>query len=101
MKLKPETVGFVRGGDLYLEPPAKWRSWQRDVWTCCGAGERRSGIWQCRTCHSTTLFAGGAPNFCPRCRSRRLVRISDAMTARNATLIVADELHSLDRNPAQ
>lgn len=29
MKLKPETTGFVRGGALYLEPPAKWRSWQR------------------------------------------------------------------------
>lgn len=35
MNLKPETVGFVRGGALYLEPPHKWRSWQRDVWTCC------------------------------------------------------------------
>jgi hypothetical protein len=37
MILKPETVGFVRGGMLFLEPPWRWRGWQRDVWTCCGA----------------------------------------------------------------
>lgn len=35
MILKHETVGFVRGGALYLEPPQNWRKWQRDVWTCC------------------------------------------------------------------
>lgn len=35
MRLKPETVGFVRAGMLFLEPPHKWRSWQRDVWMCC------------------------------------------------------------------
>jgi hypothetical protein len=36
VKIKPETVGFVRGGMLFLEPPARWRVWQRDIWTCCG-----------------------------------------------------------------
>jgi hypothetical protein len=35
MKLKPETVGFIRGGMLFLEPPWRWRVWQRDVWQCC------------------------------------------------------------------
>lgn len=36
MKLRPFTVGFVSGGMLFLEPPHRWRVWQRDVWTCCG-----------------------------------------------------------------
>jgi hypothetical protein len=36
MKLKPETVAFIRGGMLFLEQPWRWRVWQRDVWTCCG-----------------------------------------------------------------
>lgn len=36
MKLKAETVGFVRCGMLFLEPPWRWRVWQRDVWACCG-----------------------------------------------------------------
>ena len=35
MMLKPETVGFVRGGMLFLEPPERWRAWQRNVWSCC------------------------------------------------------------------
>ncbi|WP_440640241.1 hypothetical protein ACSHT2_02540 [Bradyrhizobium sp. PUT101] len=35
MQLKPETTGFVRGGMLFLEPPARWRAWQRDIWSCC------------------------------------------------------------------
>jgi hypothetical protein len=36
VKLKPETVGFIRGGMLFLEHPVRWRVWQRDIWTCCG-----------------------------------------------------------------
>jgi hypothetical protein len=35
MKLKPETVGFIRGGMLFLEPPDRWWTWQRDIWSCC------------------------------------------------------------------
>jgi hypothetical protein len=35
MNLKSETVGFVRGGMLFLEPPHRWCVWQRDVWECC------------------------------------------------------------------
>lgn len=35
MNLKPETVGFIRGGMLFLEPPWRWRVWQRDIWQCC------------------------------------------------------------------
>ncbi len=37
MKLKPETVGFIWAGMLFPEPPWRWRVWQRDIWTCCGA----------------------------------------------------------------
>src|SRR5690242_341267 len=42
MNLKPETVGFVRGGMLFLEPPARWRGHQRDIWKCCQARPRPS-----------------------------------------------------------
>jgi len=41
MKIKPETTGFICGGMLFLEPPARWRSWQRDIWTCCDARLRQ------------------------------------------------------------
>lgn len=34
MFIKSETVGFVRGGMLFLEPPERWRVWQRDIWAC-------------------------------------------------------------------
>jgi hypothetical protein len=40
MKLKPETVGFIRGGMLFLEPPDRWRTWKRDIWSCCGTPGR-------------------------------------------------------------
>lgn len=67
MMLKKETVGFVRGGSLYLEPPARWRSWQRDVWTCCQ--HRGADVtWLCRVCGGRTVYAG-KPNFCPYCRA--------------------------------
>lgn len=36
VKIKPETVAFVRGGMLFLEHPVRWRVWQRDIWKCCG-----------------------------------------------------------------
>jgi hypothetical protein len=53
MKLKPETVGFVRGGMLFLEPPERWRVWQRDIWTCDSEGHRP------RRCDTNLCDAGG------------------------------------------
>lgn len=70
MKLKPETTGFIRGGSLYLEPPAKWRVWQRDVWTCCSSRPVVRSVWHCRGCGGRTVCAG-VPNFCSGCRAAR------------------------------
>jgi hypothetical protein len=53
MMLKRETVGFVRAGMLFLEPPERWRAWQRDIWTCCGDNHTP------RRCETDLCDAGG------------------------------------------
>lgn len=61
MILKPETVGFTRGGMLFLEPPTRWRVWQRNVWTCCSPSLASS--------HAAVLSSpreGENPSACPR-----------------------------------
>jgi hypothetical protein len=60
MILKSETVGFVRGGMLFLEPPPRWRVWQRDVWTCCQAHHP-----QCAWCDDPLVDPDDA--FCDAC----------------------------------
>ena len=75
MKLKPETVGFVRGGMLFLEPPAKWRVWQRDVWRCCAERpiviELEAAAHACAGCRipMTSSTAEGREDglYCDRC----------------------------------
>lgn len=32
--VRSETTAFTRGGMLFLEPPERWRKWQRDIWSC-------------------------------------------------------------------
>ncbi|MET4342003.1 hypothetical protein [Bradyrhizobium sp. RT9a] len=53
MMLKRETVGFTRAGMLFLEPPHRWRAWQRDVWACCSDDHRP------RRCDTDLCDAGG------------------------------------------
>lgn len=85
MKLKPETVGFVRGGMLFLELPHRWRVWQRNVWSCCGAGApdfRYVYFWHRmdRKGQACAVLARGTMNSC-------LVLFEDgftAVTSRNA-----------------
>lgn len=74
MLLKPETVGFVRGGMLFLEPPHYWRTWQRDIWKCCARPERE--MWVCTNCGGPVLV-DRRPNFCPYCRCASLAPIAE------------------------
>lgn len=85
MKLKPETTGFVRGGMLFLEPPHKWRVWQRDVWSCCSPVAAPAAMlrgWSCRVCGGRMLCVS-EPNFCAYCRAARARLAAFPLTPRS------------------
>lgn len=42
-----EATGFIRGGMLFLEPPHRWRLFNRTIWNCGNVGRV--------TCNSITL----------------------------------------------
>lgn len=58
-----EATGFIRGGMLFLEPPHRWRAFDRAIWNCETAPKT---MWLCVSCVREFMVAG-TPRLCPHC----------------------------------